>query len=70
MYILKKLRSKFFELYYVKSENKYFDKQKIRERLATRYYFPKLKREITDFIAKYNLYRRIKYERYRPYEKL
>ena len=68
MYISKKFRNKFFKLYYAKPKNKYFDKQKIRKDLATRYYFPKLRREITDFIAKYDLYRRIKHERYRPYE--
>ena len=70
MYIPKKLRSKFLKLYYAKLENRHFDKQKIKERLVTRYYFPKLRRKITDFIAKYDLYRRTKYERHRPYEEL
>ena len=42
----------------------------MRKRLATRYYFPKLRKEVTDFIIKYDLYRRIKYERYRPYKEL
>ena len=70
MYIFKKLRSKFLKLYYAKLKNRYFDKQKIKERLATRYYFPKFRKKVTDFIAKYDLYRRIKYERYRPYREL
>ena len=70
MYLFRKLRSKFLELYYAKLENRYFDEQKIRKRLATRYYFLKLRKKVTDFIVKYDLYRRTKYERYRPYKKL
>ena len=67
IYIPKKLRSKFFKLYYAKLENRYFDK-KIKKRLTTRYYFPKLRKEVTDFITKYNLYYRIKYKKHRPYK--
>ena len=70
VYLPRKLRNKFLKLYYVKSENRHFDEQKIRKRLATRYYFLKFRKKITDFIIKYDLYRRIKYERYRSYEEL
>ena len=37
----------------------------MKERLTTRYYFLKFRKEVTDFIIKYNLYYRIKYEKYR-----
>ena len=66
----KKLRNKFLKLYHAKLESRHFNEQKIKERLATRYYFLKFKKEVTDFIIKYDLYRRIKYERYRPYKEL
>ena len=70
IYLFRKLRSKFLELYYAKPENRYFDKQKIRERLAIRYYFLKLRKKVANFIIKYDLYRRIKHERHRSYRKL
>ena len=70
MYISKKLRSKFLKLYHAEPESGYIDKKKIRERLITRYYFPKLKREVTNFIRKCDLCYRIKYKKYRSYEML
>ena len=62
VYIPRKFRSKFLKLCHAEPESGHFGEQKTRERLATRYYFPKLRKEVTDFIAKCDLCHRTKHE--------
>ena len=70
VYIPTKLRKQFLELCHSDPMSGHFGRGKALQRLKERYYFPKMRKEMNDFIDQCDLCHRTKHDRHRPYGEL